>query len=252
MDILYMVHGMWGGPHHWDNYRTFFEGRGYRCITPVLRHHNVDPKDDPPPELGSTSLLDYAEDLEREVNTLDEPPILMGHSMGGLLVQMLAARGLGKKMGALTPASPGDVVALRWSVIKSFRTGIFRRSFWKRPYRQTFNEACYSMMHLLPPDRQRDEYDKYVYESGRAAFEIGFSLLDRQRASRVDETKIKCPMLIVGAQEDRITPASVVRKVAKKYGDRCEYKEFPGHAHWVLGEPGWEDVAGFVADWLER
>jgi len=82
-ETIVMIHGMWGGPWCWENYKRFFEEKGYRCITPTLRYHDVDPKDPPPPELGTTGLLDYAEDLEKEIRALDEPPIIMGHSMGG-------------------------------------------------------------------------------------------------------------------------------------------------------------------------
>jgi len=64
---------------------------GYRCLTPLLRHHDVDPKDKPHPELGCVSLLDYADDLEKEIRTLDEKPVIIGHSMGGLLTQILEA-----------------------------------------------------------------------------------------------------------------------------------------------------------------
>ena len=60
-----MIHGMFGGSWCWDNDRGFFERRGYRCLTPVLRYHDVDPKDKPNPNLGTVSLLDYADDLEQ-------------------------------------------------------------------------------------------------------------------------------------------------------------------------------------------
>ena len=63
--------------------------------------------------------------------------------------------------------------------------------------RQTFEEAVYSILHLLPPEKQRETYDKFVYESGRAGFEIGFWLFDSKRAARVDESKVTCPVLVV-------------------------------------------------------
>jgi pimeloyl-ACP methyl ester carboxylesterase len=57
------------------------------------------------------------------------------------------------------------------------------------------------------------------------------------------------PTLVVGAAEDRITPVSIVRRVARRY-PQATYREFPAHAHWVLGEPGWEQIATFCAEWL--
>lgn len=124
--------------------------------------------------------------------------------------------------------------------------------FWKKPRRQTFDEAVYSMLKLLPPAEQKIVYGRFVYESGRAASEIGFWYLDPRKASKVDEKKVTCPVLVIAGSQDKITPASVVRNIARKYGTDTTYKEFPNHAHWVVGEPGWQEVAGYSADWLDR
>jgi len=247
-----MIHGMWGGSWYWENYKRFFEAKGYQCITPTLRFHDVAPEELPNPQLGTTSLLDYVEDLEKEIHQLDALPILMGHSMGGLLAQMLGSRGLAKALVLLTPASPRGINALTPSVIRSFWSGLTKWGFWRKPLRQTFNEAIYSMLQLLPVEEQKKIFDRFVCESGRAAFEIGFWFLDRKRASRVDEANVTCPMLVVAGGRDRITPASVVRKVAAKYIAVSTYKEFPNHAHWVIGEPHWQEVAEHVSHWLER
>lgn len=248
---IVMIHGMWGNDWDWENYKQFFESRGYRCVTPILRYHDIDPKSDPPSQLGTTSVVDYADDLEREIKRLDSLPILMGHSMGGLLAQILGSRGLAQSLILLIPSSPRGVLALRPSVIKSFWSILTKWAFWRNPMRQTFDEAVYSMLHLLPEKEQRETYGHFVYESGRAASEIGFWLFDPRKATHVDESKVTCPVLVIAGSEDRITPASVVRKVAAKYGAVSTYKEFEGHAHWVIGEPGWEDIAQYIYDWLE-
>jgi pimeloyl-ACP methyl ester carboxylesterase len=73
-----------------------------------------------------------------------------------------------------------------------------------------------------------------------------------ERATEVDEKKVTCPMLVISGAEDRITPAAVVKKVHKKYKSISTYKEFPNHAHWIMGEPGWEEVAETNHDWLKR
>ena len=108
------------------------------------------------------------------------------------------------------------------------------------------------MLHLLPIEEQKKVFERFVYESGRAASEIGFWLFDRRKAAAVDASKVICPVLIIGAGEDRITPVSVVRKVAEKYRRVATYKEFAGHAHWVVGEPGWEEIAEYVNEWLNQ
>jgi pimeloyl-ACP methyl ester carboxylesterase len=251
-ETIFMIHGMWGGPWYWGNYKSLFEKEGYRCVTTTLRFHDMDPKDAPNPQLGTTSLLDYAEDLEQEIQQLGVKPIVMGHSMGGLLAQIVGSRGLAKALVLLTPASPAGIMALTPSVIKSFWSVQTKWGFWKKPMRQAFNEAVYSMLHLLPPDEQKEAYDKFVYESGRAASEIGYWLFDSRSASKVDESKVTCPVLVIAGAEDRITPASVVRQVAKKYKAVSTYKEFENHAHWVVAEPGWQEIAEYVAGWLEQ
>lgn len=249
-DILFMIHGMCGASWHWDQYRVFFEERGYTCVTPTLRYHDMDPDDEPNPLLGNTSLRDYAHDLEEEIKKLDVTPVIMGHSMGGLLAQVLGSRGLAKALVLLTPASPSGILALRFSVIRCFLSAMTTWAFWRKPFRFTFDEVAYGILNRCPAEEREQLYRKFVYESGRAASEIGFWLLDSQGAAKVDESKISCPVIIIAGGQDRITPASVVRKVRDKYKAVSTYKEYPDHGHWVLGEPGWEAIAQDIAEWL--
>lgn len=249
---IFMIHGMWGTSRDWDDYRTFFQARGYRCITPNLPGHDTAPGAAPDPRLGTLSLLDYADVLERQIRQLDQKPIIMGHSMGGLLAQILGARGLARALVLLTPAAPAGLLTLTPSVIRCFWRYALRWRFWDRPYLPRFRDAAWSTLNLLPAEGQREAYARYVPESGRAIFEIGCWPLYRGKATTVDASRVTCPMLVIGGGLDRITPASVVRKVAARYGAVSTYREFAGHAHWVLGEPGWEAVAGFTAQWLHQ
>jgi len=249
---IVMIHGMQGGGWYWENYKKFFEGNGYHCITPALRFHDVNPKEPPSPQLGTTSLLDYAEDLEKGIRGLDEIPILMGHSMGGLLAQILGSRGLAEALVLLTPASPHGILALRPLVIKRTWRILAKWGFWRKPFRQTFDEAVGSMLQLLTVGEQKELFDRLVYESGRAAYEIGFWFFDSKGAAKVNESKVACPVLVIAGAQDRITPASVVRKVADKYRAVSTYKEFDNHAHWVVGEPSWQEIAEYVSAWLNQ
>lgn len=247
---LFLIHGMWGGPWCLENYVSYFGARGYCCRATTLLYHDPAPGIEPDPRLGNTSVLDYAAALEKEIRDLPEKPILIGHSMGGLLAQMLAARGLAKAVVLLTPAAPAGIFSLRPSIVRSFVSTHLRWGFWRKPCRQTFAEAAYSMMHRLPEAQHRALYDRLVPDSGRAMVEVGHWYLDRGRSTQVDAAQVTCPVLVIAAQEDRLTPVPVVRQVARKYG--ASYREFPGHAHWIAGEPGWEEVADHVATWLEQ
>jgi pimeloyl-ACP methyl ester carboxylesterase len=251
-ETILMIHGMFAGAWVWSNFKGFFEAKGYRCVTPTLRYHDINPGEPPNPQLGTTSVLDYADDLEQEIRQLGVKPIVMGHSMGGLLAQMLGSRGLAQALVLLTPASPSGIMALKLSTIRAFLSAFTKWGFWRKPMRLTFNEAVYSTFHLLPPEEQRALYDKFGYESGRTGSEIGFWLFDLKRASSVDESQVTCPVLVIGGTEDRMIPVSVVRKVAKKYKAVSTYKEFTNHAHWVLGETGWEAIREYISGWLDQ
>lgn len=245
-----MIHGMHGGGWYWQNFKTFFEEKGYRCFAPYLRYHDVDPAGQPDPALGTISLLDYVNDMEDFIRGLDEAPIIMGHSMGGLIAQLLGARGLADALVLLTPAAPSGINAATYSVIKSFWGVMTTWGFWRKPFRPSMKSMAYAIMHRIPMGERKKMYDKLVHESGRAAFEIGLWHMDSKHASKVDETKIICPVLIVSGSEDRITPASVIKKIARKYRHVATYKEFDHHAHLIIGEPGWEDVARYVDEWI--
>ena len=251
-DTIFMIHGMFGGAWCWDNYRNFFEAKGYQCITPYLRFHDADPTTPPHPQLGTLSLQDYAEDLDTDIKKLATPPIIMGHSMGGLLAQILGSRVPAQALVLLTPAAPRGIMALSPSTIRTFWSGLSKYGFWRKPFRMTFDEVTTSMLQLFPLEEQKVLYSKFVHESGRAAAEIGLWILDQRKASEVDASKITCPILVIAGGKDRATPASIARKVAQKYGTLATYKEFIHHSHWVIGEPGWLEIAEYIDDWLNQ
>lgn len=250
-DIIFMIHGMWSGGWYWENYVRFFESQGYRCVTPTLLYHDVKPDEEPDSRLGSTSILDYAENLERKIFELDSP-ILMGHSMGGLLAQILAARGLAEALVLLAPAPPRGINALAFSVVRCFMRPLFRHGFWRKHHRISFKKSVYGILHLMHPDDQKAIYEKMVFESGRAAAEIGMWWADSGRATEVDETMVTCPVMLIAGKKDRIVPEKVVRKVAKKYGALNNYRVFENNAHWLIGEPGWKEIAKYISDWLKK
>ncbi|KJS78144.1 MAG: alpha/beta hydrolase [Desulfotomaculum sp. BICA1-6] len=254
-DTVLMVHGMWTGGWLWNNYRKIFEGRGYKCLTPTLRYHNLEYKDNPDERLGTTSLLDYASDLEKEIKKLNEKPIIVGHSMGGMLAQILGSRGLAKAIVLLTPALPAGVLDVPpdpESAIKGWGSILANPNWFKEPMKPNFDEAVYLELQLLPENEQKAVYDKWVYESGWASFELTLWQSDPNKAAFVDKSKVTCPVLVIAAAEDNCLPPTLIKKVAEYYHGVSTYKEFPNHAHWLVGEPGWQDVAEYVCDWLSN
>ncbi|MBN1897189.1 MAG: alpha/beta hydrolase [Spirochaetes bacterium] len=250
-ETIVFVHGMWLNAKCWDKYRKFFQKKGYQCITPTLRFHDLRPNEIPDPRLGTTGVLDYVEDLEKVIRKLKTKPILIGHSMGGLLVQILAARGLAKALVMMNPDPPHGIMILRLSVMKGLMSAMTKWGFWKKPFKQTFDEATYSMLQLLSFKEQKSFFDNFVYESGKAAVEIGFWFLNPKKPTKVNKENITCPTLIIGSKQDNIVPASVVRKIARKYKKVAVYKEYSHHSHWVIAEPGWQEICGDIHNWLK-
>jgi pimeloyl-ACP methyl ester carboxylesterase len=209
----------------------------------------MDPSDEPSPRLGTTSLSDYVDDLQLEISREDGKPVVVGHSMGGLLAQMLAARQLASALVLLAPAPPAGTVLFNATSAKFIQRQVRNWGFWRKPIRPSFEDAAYAFYHLMPVDRQKELYSRRVYESGRALFETTFWYLDKRRTANVDPTKVKCPVLVIGGKQDRIMPSPIVRKIAARY-PQATYREYEGNAHSLLEEPGWEQIATFAADWI--
>jgi len=247
---LFLIHGMWGGSWCWSHYRQRFETAGLRCVAPTLPYHDVDPRAAPDARLGLVSLQDYANALASQIEALDERPVLVGHSMGGLLAQMLAARGLARALVLLAPAAPAGILAVSPSVVLGFWSIQTTWGFWHKPVRQTFAEASHSLLNLLPEQERRPIYDRFVHESGRVVFQVGCWMFDATHAARIDASKVTCPVLVIAGAEDRMVPTWAARQVAQKYATMSTYRELEHQAHWLLGEPGWERVADEALSWL--
>jgi non-heme chloroperoxidase len=248
--VIVMIHGMFVGPWCWDSYRKYFEQRGYRVITPTLRYHDLPLSSPPNPGLMETGIRDYVADVEKEIRTLDQKPIIIGHSMGGLIAQILACKGLARSTILIAPAVPRGINPISWTGIKSFWINRQRFGHWREPLRPTFEGAAYSSLHLLPPDEQKKVFDKFTYESPRAAWEIGFWYFDRHKSTDVDESKVNCPILTIVGTEDRLTPPGVARKIHNKYKSVSTYREFNRHSHFIIAEPGWEESASSIEAWI--
>jgi len=249
---ILMIHGMWGAAWHWDKYKIYFEKQGYHCLTPTLRFHDIEPGKKPDPRLGKTSITDYADDLEIIINQLTYKPIIIGHSMGGLLAQILASRDLAKQIILICPAAPAGIFSISPTVIKSFWSIQTKWAFWKKPHRQTFEEAAFSVYHNLNLEEQRETYQRSVYESGRAAAEIGYWFFDPYHATRINKKNITCPMLIIAGKKDRITSPRLVKKIYRKYHSLATYKEFSQLSHWMIAEPGWDKVVTYIMKWIKK
>lgn len=244
-----MVHGAFSGGWAWDNFRAFFEARGYRCIAPDLRHHAGA---SPPVALGRTSLLDYLRDLETLIGGLDAAPILMGHSMGGLLCQMLSARGHGARLVLLAPSPPAGIIpSSAFEMLTAF--GVFASGAgWGQVLAPDYDAAAAHALSQMPKPLQQAIFARLAPESGTALFEIMCWMLDPLQASRVNARKIACPVLALAGGRDPINTPATVRQIAQCYGARADYHCFPDTGHWQLDGPHWQKIAKHCAIWMEQ
>lgn len=248
--LAVLIHGMWGTSDVWRNWRPFLEARGWRTLAPSLRHHDASP-DAPPPALGRTSLDDYVADLETTIRGLPEKPVLIGHSMGGLIALLLCARGLARAGVLLTPAPPSSVVAIRPSNLLAFARIQLTWGWWRKPHRATLDEALSHTFNTTDPAEGIATHAGFVHESGRALFEIALPWLDGGKTAHVDPRTVTVPLLFVAADKDKLVPPDVVRRTSRRFQHVSQYVEHSGQGHWVLGQPGWEKIADEAATWLD-
>ena len=105
-----LIHGAFAGPWCMENFAGYFRDRGWTCHVPALRHHGGDPKAAPDPALATTSIDDYTADLADFIETLETPPVILGHAVGGVIAQKLAAMSLAQAIVLLNPHAPWGVL----------------------------------------------------------------------------------------------------------------------------------------------
>ena len=240
---LMLIHGMWSQPWVWDNYRRFYEKAGYTVVVPTLRHHqsNADLT-----ALGTTSIADYVSDLAAEIDQMPEKPVIIGHSLGGMLAQHLAALGKARAIGLISAAAPAPFFPIRLHSIPGTFLAFLKWAFWRKPMTLTRWSAKYAIFNAAAADQQKQLTEKLVPESGRAASELVFGFISRRNAAYCDINDIQCPILSLAGKRDNIVPIQVSRRLAKAYGAKMDYRELGQHGHWMLGEDDWDYVANEV------
>ena len=243
------IHGMWCTGANFSRLVEGLKTRGHACHVPTLPAHEVGVAH---PEVGNKSLREYLSFLEDYVRQQNfaEAPILLGHSMGGLLAQQLAARIQPFALVLLTTAAPAGIFGLRASNLVSFTGVVARWGWWRRPQKLSRRGYVHRAYNRVPAAKHDTLYQGMVEESGRAVFEIGFWFADRSRAAAVDAGAVRCPVYLVSSGEDRLTPAAVVRKVAALY-PRASLRHYPDRGHWVLDDDDTDEMTTEIANWLQ-
>jgi len=244
-----MIHGAFCGPWSLDGLKEKFVAAGYAVTAPALRFHDSNPA---PVALGTTGLADYAADLAEEIAALDAPPILVGHSMGGLLAQMLASRMEIRALVLLAPSAPWGVPPTTLFEIGAAHAMHLRPGYWNHILEPNRDVALTHSLNRLPRDMRDAVFGRFVPESGRATFEVMNWGLDLNHASEVKIDTVRCPILCLTGSDDRINPPSTVARIAALYDGRAQAEVLDGMGHWLIGEPGWEKLADKALGWLKE
>jgi pimeloyl-ACP methyl ester carboxylesterase len=256
---IVFVHGAWVTPLCWEKFQGFYDGKGFNCIAPAWPYKDgpiADLQRNPPAEFGRLGITEIVDHYDQIIRGLSEPPILIGHSFGGLFVQMLLDRGLGSAGVAIDSAPPKSVLPFFYpSTVRSSLGVLLTPGGWGKVVRQSFSDFQYAFVHKLPADQQKAAYDKYVVpETGRIFFQAAFATLNN--VTRVNfRNDQRAPLLMIAGAADRNVTAAMNRVNFRRYqGSQAvtEFKEFENRCHWIIAQDGWEEVAGYIAGWLGR
>jgi pimeloyl-ACP methyl ester carboxylesterase len=247
---IVLIHGLFVNSSTWADWKTYFEAQGYTVHTPVNPGHEGKPADlrnSIHPKLVQTSFKDVVNNIAHLIDGLPEKPIVIGHSLAGLVVQKLVEMDKAIAGVSIDGAPPKNVLApwatikAVWPVVNPFKgnsafTG--SKEWYHRHFFNNYNKSDSDQLYEIAA----------VPESRKIARDTLLTSF-----AKVDFSKPHAPLLFIGGGKDTIFPSSFTKKIAAKYKDpdgRVNYKDFEGRSHFTAGEPGWEQVAAYVLSWI--
>ena len=255
---LLLIHGAWLSSQSWENFADYFDKRGFAVSAPEWprKHGDVEALRADTEALKGLGLDEIVDHYETQIRALERPPVLIGHSFGGLIVELLLDRGLGRAGIALSPAPPKGILVLPFSSLKAAAPALAHPSKWHGVVTLTLEEFTYGFVNTFSPEQAAEAYERYaVPETGQIFYEAGFANFRMDPPSEVDfKNAERAPLLIIGADQDKTVPASLSRKQFEKYersSATTEYREFEGRPHLLMAADGWEEVAASIDSWLD-
>jgi len=254
---IVFIHGAWVTGDCWDKFVPFFEAKGYRCLTPSWpgKDRPVGAIRADPSPLAGLGIGEIVGHYAGIIRGLDEPPILIGHSFGGLFTQLLLDRGLGVAGVAIDSAPPKGIWAYEPTALRSLITTLLHWRVWRKVVRWKYSNFRYAFVHTLSEADAHAAYDRYVVpESGRIFFQSAIAMLSPSSPIKVNFANgTRAPLLLIAGAKDRIVPPVINRRNHRAYaksGARTDFREFPDRTHWIIAQDGWQDVAEHAAAWL--
>lgn len=244
------VHGMFLNPVSWDQWRAFFEQRGFETLAPAWPLHDGAPSSlraNPPPGLGSLSLDQVIAKLE-DIAATHRDLVVVGHSVGGLLTQILVSRGLARLGVPICSVAPNRMMSLDWSFLKNSAA--------------ITNPLKGDELYPMDADGFFQNFGNTMTRAASDAAFAQFAMHESRNvlrdclgdAGKIDVNAPHVPMLFIGADKDEIIPAALCEKNAAAYddeGSHTDYVEFQNRGHFICGQAGWEDVATHIVEWID-
>ncbi len=258
-NTIVLIHGLWMTPRCWECFIGWYEACGYNVLAPAWprMQGEVEAIRRDPSTLAGLGLREIADHYEKIVRSLPEPPILIGHSMGGLIVQILLDRGLGVAGVSIDGATPRGILQLPLSMLKAANPVLSHPSRYSRCVMLTFEQFYYAFANTMTPVEARRAYDRYFIPGpARPIFQAALANLNPWAATAVNRyNDDRAPLLLINGAEDHLVPP-VLNQINQWLYLNSEavtgYKEFPDRSHLIIAQPGWKDVAEYALYWVEE
>jgi pimeloyl-ACP methyl ester carboxylesterase len=255
-DTIVLIHGFWVTPRSWENWKARYEERGFRVLTPTYPgfEGEVEALNADPTPIAGVTLPQIVEHLADVIGQLDRQPILMGHSAGGTLTQLLLDRGHGAVGVVLNSAPTEGVRVLPLSQLRSTFVAFKNPANRHRAVPLTFEQWQYAFTNTFSEEESRALYERYAIPASGGILwsSVLANFMPGPQDAAVDyRNAARPPLLFISGGEDHIMPPSVQRSNAKHYkGDTVtEVREYPGYAHLLPAQEGWQEIADYALEW---
>lgn len=240
----------------WEPWKAFFESKGYTTLAPPWPFKEESPVElrarhpDGNPGLANLTLDEVVDHYAAIVRDQPEKPIVIGHSLGGLIAQIIVNREPVAAGVAIHPVSPQGIIPYEFSFLKaSFKAlGLFTDQ--SETYLMSFEDWQYAFVNEMTLEEQQAAYEANTIPESKSVTRGGLT-----SAAHIDFEKPHPPLLITSGSLDHIIPAHLNKRNFEAYaqnGSVLRYKEFEGRNHFVLGQPTWPEDAEYILDWLEN
>jgi pimeloyl-ACP methyl ester carboxylesterase len=246
------ITGTFLGNACWDDWILYFERNGYECVAPAWPNKYASPEElrnrhmDADIALDTLSVL--TEYFAAIVKALPEAPILVGHSLGGLIAQLLLQRGLGSAAVAIHSFPPLGVSTFRFSFLKAWWEAMSIFSSSEKSYMIPFSKWKSSIANGFTCEQQTESFYEYAVPESKRIIRNAFGC-----TTKVDFRGPHAPLLFISGGRDRMIPASLNYNNFKKYKQIhsiTRYKNFKHRNHLVFAPSPWIEEAGFIIRWL--